>query len=180
MIPLDFESYFIAPISEKDAWKLCDFVVANETRLKRFFPKTLEANLTPDLSRYFTVKKTKQFLNREEFLFKLKHHELRTIIGLVYIKELDWDKKQGELAYCIGYQYEGKGWMTQSVRALRDHAITDLGLTSLQIIVHKTNMGSVKVAQKCGFTWQKTLKEAFTPPNENALDMELYTYGQRG
>ncbi|MEM9142918.1 MAG: GNAT family N-acetyltransferase [Bacteroidota bacterium] len=173
---LDFEEYFISPIAEKDAWKLCDFVVANETRLKRFFPKTLEANLTPDLSNYFTAKKTKQFLNREEFLFKLEHRELRTIIGLVYIKELDWDKKQGELAYCIGYQYEGKGWTTQSVCALAGYTITDLGLKSLQIITHKSNIGSVKVAQNCGFVWQKTLKQAFTPPRETALDMELYEF----
>ena len=117
----DFENYYIEFIAEKDAWKLCDFIISNTERLKRYFPKTLEQNLTPDLSRIFIVKKEKQFNANEEFLFKLKEKKNRTIIGLVYIKEVDWDKKQAELAYCIGYQFEGLGMITQSVKIGRAH-----------------------------------------------------------
>ena len=91
---LDFEKYFIAPIQEKDAWKLCDFIISNTERLQRYFPKTLEQNLTPDLSSIFVSKKAKQYLAQEEFLFKLKEKENRTIIGLVYIKETDWNKNR--------------------------------------------------------------------------------------
>jgi len=171
---LDFENYYIEPIAEKDAWKLCDFIISNTERLKRYFPKTLEQNLTPDLSRNFVVKKVKEFNANEEFLFKLKEKKNRTIIGLVYIKELHWDTKQAELAYCIGYQYEGQGWMYESVKALSGYAFDTLGLKTLQIIVHKTNFGSVKVAEKCGYTWRRILLKEHKPPGENALDMELY------
>jgi len=171
---LDFKTYFVEPIAEKDAWKLCNFIVANSERLKRYFPKTLEQNLTPDLSRNFVAKKTKEFNDKEEFLFKLIEKKNRTIIGLVYIKELDWDKKQAELAYCIGYQHEGKGWVSTAVKALSEFAFDTLGLKTLQIIVHKTNAGSLKVATKCGYTWQRTLLEEHTPLGENALDMELF------
>ena len=170
----DFEKYYIEPIAEKDAWKLCDFIISNAERLKRFFPKTLEQNLTPDLSRIFVAKKIKQSNSNEEFLFKLKEKKNRTIIGLVYIKELDWDKKQAELAYCIAYQFEGMGIITNSVEVLSDYAFDTLGLKTLQIIVHKTNPGSIKVAEKCGYTWQHTLLKEHTPPGEKALDMELY------
>jgi ribosomal-protein-alanine N-acetyltransferase len=170
----DFENYYIEPIAEKDAWKLCDFIISNAERLKRFFSKTLEQNLTPDLSRIFVADKIKQSNSKEEFLFKLKEKKNRTIIGLVYIKELDWDKKQAELAYCIAYQFEGMGFITNSVEILSDYAFDTLGLKALQIIVHKTNSGSIKVAEKCGYTWQQTLLKEHTPPGEKALDMELY------
>ena len=170
----DFENYYIEPIAEKDAWKLCDFIISNTERLKRYFPKTLEQNLTPDLSRIFIVKKVKELNAKEEFLFKLKEKKNRTIIGLVYIKELDWDKKKAELAYCIAYQFEGMGIITNSVEILSDYAFDTLGLKTLQIIVHKTNPGSIKVAEKCGYTWQQTLLKEHTPPGENSLDMELY------
>ena len=170
----DFDAYYIEPIAEKDAWKLCDFSISNTERLRRYFPKTLEQNLTPDLSQIFVSKKVKQFLEKEEFLFKLKEKEGRTIIGLVYIKEIDWNKWQAELAYCISYQYEGKGWTTQAVSALSKYAFSTLGLTKLRIIAHKTNLGSVKVAEKCGYTWEGTLLKEHTPPGEDALDMELY------
>lgn len=171
---IDLGAYYMEPIAEKDAWKLCDFIISNADRLKRYFPKTLEQNLTPELSAIFTSKKTKQYLNREEFLFKLKEKKNRTIIGLVYIKNTDWNKKEAELAYCIGYQYEGKGYMKQCVKELSAYAFNRLGLTSLQIIVHKTNLGSLYVAKKNGYIWQKTLTKEHTPPGEKALDMELY------
>ncbi|QLG45179.1 GNAT family N-acetyltransferase [Costertonia aggregata] len=170
----------IDSIHEKYAWRICDFTISNSDRLKRFFPKTLEQNLTPDLSDYFVEKKVKQFNKKEEFLFILKEPENRTVVGMVFIKNIDWEIKQAELAYCIGYQYEGKGWTTQAVNTLSNHAFGSLGLTTLQIIVHKTNVGSVKVAQKNGYTWQRTLENEHTPPGENPLDMELYElYNER-
>ncbi len=175
-----FDTYYISPIQEKDAWKLCDFVVANEDRLKRFFPQTLALNQTPDLAKHFAKTKVKEFEQKEEFLFTLKENETNALVGLVYLKELDWNKKQGEFAYAIGYPFEGKGITSNAVKALSNHAFTNLGLEVLQIIAHKSNVSSVQVAKKCAFTWQKTLQNKFTPPGENPLDMELYElYNER-
>jgi len=171
---VEFKEYGIDAIHEKYAWRICDLVVTNSERLKRFFPKTLEQNLTPDLSKYFAEKKLKQFANKEEFLFVLKEKENRTVIGLVYIKEIDWETKDAELAYCIGYQYEGKGWMTESVNALSHYAFNELELKTLRIIVHESNIPSIRVAEKCGYIWKKTLSKEHIPPNEEPLDMELY------
>ena len=170
----NLESYYIEPIKTQDAWSICDFIVANEDRLKRYFPKTLEQNLTPNLSKRFTEKKVKQFQNEEEFLFTLKQKETNQLVGLIYIKEIDAVKKQGEFAYCIGYPFEGKGLTTKAVKILCDYAFKGLDLKTLQIIVHKDNLASVKIAENCNFIWKKTLKNAFTPPGETPLDMELY------
>lgn len=168
------EHFYIEPIHEKYAWRICDFCITNQDRLKRFFPKTLEQNLTPDLSKFFVDEKVRQFKAREEFLFVLKEKEHHTVVGMVYAKGLDWNKKQAELAYAIGYQEEGKGYMTKAIRKISDWALTELQLKTLQIIVHKSNIGSIRVAEKCGFTWQKILIAEHAPPGENALDMELY------
>ncbi len=170
----DFKEYYIDAIHEKYAWRICDFCVANADRLKRFFPQTLAQNLNPDLSLVFVETKVKQFTAKEEFLFVLKEKENRTVIGLIYLKELDWDKKQGELAYAIGYQVEGKGYITESVKAISEWAFEEQQLRTLQIIAHHSNNASIRVAEKCSFTWQKVLKGAHTPPNEAPLDMELY------
>ena len=171
-----FDSYYIDRIQEKDAWKICDFMVANEERFKRYFPKTLEESLTPTLAKYFCVKKVKEFLKKEEFLFTIKEKESNTLVGLVYIKELDWDKKQGEFAYCIGYPFEGQKITTKAVKLLSDYAFSSLDLKTLQIITCKDNLSSVKVALNNQFIWQKTLMNEFTPIGEKPLDMELYEF----
>ena len=171
---LNFWAYHIIPIHPKDGWNICNFAVANEDRLKRYFPKTLEQNLTPDLSIIFVEKKVRQFEAKEEFLFTLRENESNKLVGLVYIKEVDWTTKQGEFAYCIDYTVEGKGLITETVKQLSDYAFDTLGLETLQIISHKNNIGSIKVAENNNFTWIKTLKNEFTPPGENPLNMELY------
>ena len=169
-----FDGFEINPVHQGDAWKICGLCVANADRFKRFFPQTLELNLTPTLSELFVKEKMKLFQNREQFLFTLKQSETRKLVGLLYLKELDWDKKQGEFAYCIDYTFKGNGLITKAIKKLSKLAFEDLGLEILQIIVNKDNTGSVNVAKNNGFEWQMTNEKAFTPPGEQALDMEVY------
>ena len=125
---LRFNDFEISAVHEGDAWKICDFCVANSDRLKRFFPLTLQQNLNPTLSQLFVDKKVKQFRNNEELLFTLKHSESRKLTGLIYIKELNWDTKQGEYAYCIDYNLKGKGLMSEAIAELNKYAFNTLGL----------------------------------------------------
>ena len=96
------------------------------------------------------------------------------IVGLIIIKNIDWINRVGELAYCIGGNLVGKRLTTKAVQVISNYAFEELNLKTLQIIAHKTNLGSVKVALNNGFIWQKILKNEFTPINETPLDMELY------
>ncbi|WP_225035865.1 GNAT family N-acetyltransferase [Winogradskyella sp. SM1960] len=171
---LKFDGFEINPIHSGDAWKICDFVTANEDRLKRYFPKTLAQNLNPTLSKLFVETKVKQFQNKEEFLFTLKHPETRVLAGLIFLKELNWKTKQGEFAYCIGYTFEGQGLTSKAIKQLSQYAIHDLGLETLQIIAHKDNLPSVNVALKNSFKWIKTLVKEFIPVGDEPMDMELY------
>lgn len=168
------DAFNIAPIQINDAWSVCNFVVSNEDRLKQYFPKTLEQNLTPDLSKQFVEKKVKQFNLKEEFLFTLKEKRNNAFAGLIYLKELDWNKKQGEFAYCIGYQFEGKGITSKAIETITKYTFSNLKLETLQIIAHKNNIPSIKVAKNNNFIWKKTLKNEYTPPNGKPMDMELY------
>lgn len=171
---LNFDSFIINPIQIQDAWAICDFVVSNEDRLKRYFPKTLEQNLTPDLSKLFVEQKVNQFQNKKEFLFTLKEKETKCLVGLIYLKKLEWSVKEGEFAYCIGYPFERQKIISKAIKLLSDYAFKDLNLKTLQIIVHKDNIASIKVATNNNYIWKTTLKNEFTPNNENPLDMELF------
>ena len=169
-----FNGFEINPIHEGDAWKICDFMVTNQDRFKRYFPKTLEQNLNPTLSQLFVETKVKQFNKKEEFLFTLKHTETRKLAAIIYIKELNWIKKQGEFARCIDYNFEGQGLTSKAIGYLSNHAFNNLGLETLQIIAYKDNKSSIKVALNNGFIWQKTLPKEYTPIGEKPLDMELF------
>ena len=168
------EAYNIEPLSLKDSKSLNRLMVVNAERFKHYLPKTLEQNLSVKASRKFVNSKVEKHLSKDEFLFTIKEKQGHQVVGLVYIKELDWIKKQGEFAYCIDLNHQGKGWMSNTIQELSNYAQTVLGLETLQIIVHKSNYESIKVAKNCNFVWRKTLKDEYMPPNGSPLDMELY------
>lgn len=166
----------IQPISERDAWRLCDFIVSNEDFLKRYFPQTVVANRTPELSNSFVYQKVSEFTAKKEYLFTIKELEHRSIIGLVYVKEIDRQLNEAEIAYCIGYTHKNKGFASLAVQTISEWAFKEQQIARLRILVHKSNFGSLKVAEKCGYLWEKTIVKEHTPPNEPPLDMELYVH----
>ena len=58
-----------------------------------------------------------------------------------------------ELGYWIGVPHWGKGYATEAVRAVIDHAFEDLGHEALHAGARVTNPGSRRVLEKCGFQW---------------------------
>ncbi len=168
------EKTIVSQITLSDADGLCTLMTSNASRFLRFFPKTLNQNRTVEDSKKFILKKRQQQQAKEEYTFFLKEPLTHKIMGLLIIKEINWMTKQGELAFCIDQHFEGKGFMTLAVQYISEFAIQKLELRTLQIIAHKSNFGSIRVAEKCNYIWHSTLKDAFAPPNEKALDMELY------
>ena len=148
---ISFDNYIIDKIRDNDALGICELMNNNASRFQRFFPKTLAQNLTFEDSKKFALLKSQEHDSKVELTFVLKDQNLNKIIGLVILKELDWDKKQGEFAYCIDAGYEGKGVMTKAVKEMSLYALDKLQLRTLQIVVHESNKGSVKIGLNCSY-----------------------------
>ena len=171
---IQFDLFYIDFLKQEDAKSLSGMMTSNSNRFKRYFPITLSKNLSPEDSKNYIFQKSVECENKSEFTFAIKEVSTSEIAGIIIIKEINWNIKQGEFAYCIAVNFENKGWMSKAILAISKYAFDIIGLERLKIIVHKDNIGSTKVAQKCNFTWQKTLLNEYIPPNKSPLDMELY------
>ena len=58
-----------------------------------------------------------------------------------------------ELGYWLGVSYWGRGYGTEAVRGLIDHAFTALSYTCLEAGARVTNPASRRILEKCGFQW---------------------------
>jgi len=58
-----------------------------------------------------------------------------------------------ELGYWLGVSYWGRGFATEAVRALIDHAFGDLRHNTLEAGARVTNPASRRVLEKCAFQW---------------------------
>lgn len=168
------DPFTLVTLTIADAPGLHTLMALNKNLFKRFFPITLAQNKTIEASVKYILDKNDNRKSKTEYIFGMKSKSNNTLVGLLILKNLNWGLKRGELAYCIDEKYQGRGWITKAIMKITPFALNDLGLKTLEIMVHKENRASMRVAEKCGFLWKKTLIKSYTPPNEESLDMELY------
>jgi len=167
-------NFTLEPLKLSDATSLCNLMVSNKDRISLYLPKTSAQNQSVKDSEAYIVRKNTEHKNELQFTFAIKEKESNAVAGLVILKNIDREKHQAEFAYCIGSFFGGKNLTSKSVLKVVGFATEKLGINTFQIITHKTNIGSVKVAQKCSFVWKSTLKNEFKPKDRPAMNMELY------
>jgi RimJ/RimL family protein N-acetyltransferase len=68
---------------------------------------------------------------------------------------LDWadDSDVPELGYCFGLEHWGKGFATETARALIDYAFEEFAIACIRSGARVLNPKSRHVLEKCGFQW---------------------------
>ncbi|GAB6262537.1 GNAT family N-acetyltransferase [Photobacterium sp. R1] len=66
-----------------------------------------------------------------------------------------------EVGYLFMPEYYGKGYGTESLRAVINWAEDECGLDAFQAVVTEGNIASERVLEKCGFTLQEKIPEAY-------------------
>jgi RimJ/RimL family protein N-acetyltransferase len=74
------------------------------------------------------------------------------LIGTIGLMEVDADRGYGEIGYWIAAAARGRGAATRAVVLVRDWARATLGLTELELLPHRDNLASQRVAERAGFT----------------------------
>jgi RimJ/RimL family protein N-acetyltransferase len=74
------------------------------------------------------------------------------LLGSFSVMEIDPARGSGEIGYWVAAEARGRGIATRGVRLLADWARDQLGLTRIDVLPHKDNVASRRVAEKAGFT----------------------------
>lgn len=66
-----------------------------------------------------------------------------------------------EIEYCIGSQFQCKGYATEATKAIIRYGFERMNLHKIQICTKTINEPSRRVIEKCGFTYEGTLRDYF-------------------
>jgi RimJ/RimL family protein N-acetyltransferase len=69
-----------------------------------------------------------------------------------------------EIGYWAPTPRSGQGWTTLGVQVISCYAIDRLGCTRLQVMCDEANGASRRVIEKCGFSYEGTLRNITPPP----------------
>ena len=94
-------------------------------------------------------------------------------IGQIAYFLVDPDNEFAEIEYCIGTSYQGKGYATEACKAVIRYGFDHIGLHKVQICCRTTNQKSRKVIEKCGLTYEGTLRDYFKM-GENRFEGRMY------
>ena len=82
-------------------------------------------------------------------------------IGQIAYFLVDSKDHFAESEYCIGVDYQRKGYATEATKAIIDYGFEQIHLHKVQICVRPSNTPSKQVIEKCGFTYEGTLRDYF-------------------
>ncbi len=86
-------------------------------------------------------------------------NETGTIVGTITLSQIFRKAFQNAyLGYLLGENFTGKGFMTEAVALVLQHAFSNLKLHRVEANVQPHNAPSINVLKRCGFT-----KEGFSP-----------------
>lgn len=96
--------------------------------------------------------------NRYSWAIELK--STGEVIGRLFGMNPDDSLRQIELTYELGRSWWNQGLMTEAVKAVIDFFFCEVGFNRIQSHHADKNPASGKVMQKCGMTYEGTLRQA--------------------
>lgn len=148
---IETERLIIRDLEHKDKERL--FKIAWQKEMVRFMRDWSEnipsaESLTGYVEWHQTQKESKDVYECKRYAVTLKENDL--IIGTVGMGFED-TVNEVEMAYFIDEEYQGKGYATESVKALFDWCMEVCDLNYLILTIDCQNEASCKVAEKAGF-----------------------------
>ena len=95
----------------------------------------------------------------EQFVASVNRQERESVFAIVLDGEVigmcgvEPREIEAEIGYWLGAPYWGRGYATEAIRAVIDHAFGALEHDALQAGARVRNQASRRVLEKCGFQW---------------------------
>lgn len=114
------------------------------------------------------------FMARRQFSFNTYIRPSGTFIGTPALYNIDWSVPKLEIGYWLRAGWEGRGLMTEAVRALIDLAFNTLGMERVEIRSDPRNARSTAIPNRLGFALEGVLRNEKRTPLGTLRDTAVY------
>jgi ribosomal-protein-serine acetyltransferase len=148
---------FLRLFEESDAAALDHVIAANRAYLAEWLPW---AETTRGADAFLEVirRTRRQLADNNGFAAAVVEGD--DIIGVVAFHGIDWNDRSTSIGYWLAEDRQGRGIMTEAVRALTTHAFNVWNLNRVEIRPALGNLPSAAIPRRLGFTEEGTLREA--------------------
>jgi RimJ/RimL family protein N-acetyltransferase len=98
------------------------------------------------------------------------------LLGSFGVMEIDRERGYAEIGYWVAAPARGRGVATRAVTLLRDWAAAELGAELIELIIHKGNLPSQRVAERTGFLATGERRPAPRAAEPGPADHDVYAW----
>ena len=157
-LPIETENLILRPFEYSDAEAMLRYWVADE-KIQFMYAepvyKTLD-EVNGLLNKYIS-----SYEKSDYYRWAITDKDGHRCIGQIAFFLVDSNNNFAEIEYCIGSEFQCKGYATEATEALIGYGFEKIGLHKIQICTKTINLPSKKVIEKCGFTFEGTLRDYF-------------------
>lgn len=96
------------------------------------------------------------------------------LVGGVGLHRTVWATPKTEVGYWCRSSRLGRGYVSEAVASLTAFAFKQLGMARVELITDEANHASRRVAERCGFTLEGTLRHESRAPNGTLRNTCVY------
>lgn len=171
---MQFDKYKISLLEASQSEFFFNLINDNRSRLEDFFAGTVSKTRTQEDTIAYCKEIAQRILNKTYFPFMIIDVATNEFVGLVDVKNIDWNVPKAELGSFIGTNYEGKGIATEATSLVVDHLIETYHFKKLLCRANSRNIGSINVILKNGFELEGTIRNDYRTTKGEVVDLNYY------
>lgn len=173
-MPIETERLLLRPYKRADAERLGAAVSSAYEHLRPWMPWAT-AEQTTQQSLEIIAGMQSKWAVREDLTLGIFDRVDGGLLGGTGLHRMDWNARTFEIGYWIHPRHEGRGYATETARALTDYAFDILLAERVEIRLDPTNLRSQAVPRRLRFVHEGTLRRAVRGTDGALRDTEIHS-----
>ena len=166
--------YYLVLISKIHGEAFFNLIENNRSRLEDFFAGTVCKTTTLEDTILYCNEIEERVQAKSYFPYLIVERASKNIVGLIDVKNIDWEIPKAELGAFIDQDYEGKGIITILGKQLINEIVQEHRFKKLLCRAASRNTRSVKLIERIGFEFEGTIKRDYRTSKGELTDMKYY------
>ena len=168
---MNFDHYSLRLLRLGDLDPYFKLVQRNRERLADRFVGTVSRTKTLEEAQEFIEEMIRHTISNTYFPYVLIDEKEERLIGFIDLKNIDWNIPKTQIGFYIDEEYEGKGIISKALQQIINYCFEDKGFEKLFMRIHPKNLAAQKVAEKCGFELEGTIRKDYKTPSGKLVDL---------
>lgn len=171
---LKFDYFYIDILQSSQVEAFFNLIDNNRANLEDFFAGTVSKTQTLKETITYGIEIQNRIKAESYFPYIIIDSRVNTFVGLVDVKNIDWNVPKAELGYFIDSEYSGKGITSKAVGLVADFITETYQFKKLLCRIGSKNIASRQVALKNGFVLEGTIRNDYRTTKGEIVDLDYY------